>query len=124
MGNITCSKCGETKWHTEFWLRHGEPDDGTGVRYDKCKDCCCEEIKEDSDALIKLFEELDAPFFKRDWKLINEIFTLTTRQKISRYLSKMRLKSYRNFRFSDSEEINKIHEEQEREAMRRRGFNV
>ena len=124
MGKI-CSKCSEIKQYTEFWLRQGEPDDGTGIRrYDKCKDCCCEEIKEDGNALIKLFEELDAPFFKRDWKLINEIFTLTTRQKISRYLSKMRLKAYRHCRFADSEEINAIHEQQEREAMRRRGFNV
>jgi hypothetical protein len=71
-----------------------------------------------------LFEELDAPFFKKDWKLLDEMFTLTMRQKISRYLSKMRLKGYRNFRFADSEEINALHEQKEREAMRGRGFNV
>ena len=123
MGNIICSKCGETKWHTEFWLRQGEPDDGTGIRYDKCKDCCCDELIDD-ESLIELFKELDAPFFIRDWKLINNMDFVTMRSKISRYLSKMRLKAYRHFRFADSEEINKLHELQEKEAMRRRGFNV
>ena len=36
----------------------------------------------------------------------------------------MRMKAYRHYRFADSEEINKLHEQQEKEAMRRRGFNV
>lgn len=43
---------------------------------------------------------------------------------VGRYLSKMKLASFREYLFEDSDFLNKIDEEREREIMKRRGFNV
>ena len=71
-------------------------------------------------------KELNFPFIKSELRHIANYSNLPLSPKsfVGRYLSKMKLASFREFLFEDSDLFNKINEEREREAMRRRGTNV
>lgn len=68
-------------------------------------------------------KELNFPFIKSEIRHITNYsdLPLAPRTFVGRYLSKMKLASFRNFLFEDSEFLNKIDEEREREAEKRYG---
>ncbi len=123
---ITCRECGQTLPETEFWeVRIGRNEH---KRFDKCKQCCLKSIDiYDYKSIIPLLKELNFPYIQEDLSKTYQYYwdkDPSCRTAIGRYLSKMKLMSFRSYTFEDSEEINKINEERKREAMRRRGFNV
>ena len=93
----------------------------------RCKECFCDIIELDNiESFRAVCEELDYPFIKREIReLINHYqYRLEKQAIIGRYIAKMRLKGYYSLRYEDSDFLNKIDEEREKETMRRRGFNV
>jgi hypothetical protein len=71
-----------------------------------------------------LCKELNFPFIKSELRHIADYskHPLVPKSFVGRYLSKMKLASFRDFLFEDSDFLNEIDEE--KEAMRRRGLNV
>ena len=122
---MICNECKQNLPEIGFWEVRVERNQH--IRYNKCKDCCLKEIDINKiDTLIPLCKELNFPFIKSELKHITNYSNLPLEPKlfVGRYLSKMKLASFREYLFEDSDFLNKIYEEQEREAMRRRGFNV
>ena len=109
-----------------FWdVRIGPK--GQYRKHNKCKECCLKNINTyDFDTIIPLLKELNFPYIKKEFAQLRFFSDIppSKRMVISRYLSKMKLASFRDYTFEDSDLLNKINEEQEKEAMRRRGFNV
>ena len=126
--DCACANCGKIakEYERKFW--HKNMGAGKNDPYSSyCKECFCNIIELDNiESFRAICEELDYPFIKREIReLVNNYqYSLDKQVIIGRYLSKMRLKGYYSFHYEDSDNFNKIHEEQEREAMRRRGFNV
>jgi hypothetical protein len=122
---MICRECKQDLPEINFWeVRIGR---NQHIRHNKCKDCSLKEIDINKiDTLIPLCKELNFPFIKSELRHITNYsnFPLTSRGLVGRYLSKMKLASFRYYLFEDSEMLNKIDEEREKEAMRRRGFNV
>lgn len=122
---MICRECKQNLPEIEFWeVRIGR---NQHIRHNKCKECCLKEIDINKiDTLIPLCKELNFPFIKSQLRHITNFSNLPLDPKlfVGRYLSTMKLASFREYLFEDSEIFNKIDEEREREAMRRRGFNV
>ena len=126
--DCVCTICGKTAkdYEYKFWrinMGAGKNDPYSS----RCKECFCDIIELDNiESFRAACEELDHPFIKKEIReLVNNYqYSLDKQVIIGRYLSKMRLKGYYSFRYEDSDFLNKIDEEREQEAMRRRGFNV
>lgn len=126
--DCVCALCGKVakEYEHKFW--HINMGAGKNDPYSsRCKECFCNIIElDDIQSFRAVCEELDYPFIKKEIrKLVNNYqYRLDKQVIIGRYLSKMRLKGYYSFHYEDSDFLNKIDEEREKEAMRRRGFNV
>ena len=119
---MICNECKQNLPEIEFWeVRIGR---NQHIRYNKCKECCLKEIDINKiDTLIPLRKELNFPFIKSQLRHITNYsgLPLTPRAFVGRYLSKMKLASFRSYLFEDSEMLNRIDEEREREAEKRYG---
>lgn len=128
MIDSVCANCGKTAkdYEHKFWRKNmgaGKNDPYSSY----CKECFCNTIELDNiESFRAVCEELDYPFIKKEIReLINNCqYRLDKQVIIGKYLSKMRLRGYYSFYYEDSDFLNKIDEEQEKETMRRRGFNV
>ena len=109
---ITCRECGQDLPETEFWeVRIGRNEH---KRFDKCKQCCLKSIDiYDYKSIIPLLEELNFPYiqeqlstvYQRNWDKDPSCRTV-----IGRYLSKMKLASFRSYTFEDSDMLNELDE--------------
>lgn len=122
---MICNECKQNLPEIEFWeVRIGR---NQHIRHNKCKECCLKEIDINKiDTLIPLCKELNFPFIKSELRHITNYSNLPLDPKlfVGRYLSKMKLASFREYLFEDSDFLNEIDEEREKEVMKRRGFNV
>lgn len=120
---ITCRECGQSLPETEFWEVRIGPNEHK--RFDKCKQCCLKSIDiYDYKSIIPLLEELNFPYIQEQ---LSKTYQLcwdkdpSCRTAISRYLSKMKLMSFRCFTFEDSDHLNWLNEERIRIAEEKYG---
>lgn len=64
--------------------------------------------KNNKDAFIYFCEQLDIPFIKREYERLKERYP--NRPIFGRYLSKMKLASFRPYTWKDSNNLNEIYE--------------
>ena len=120
---IICIECGQTLPETDFWEVRTSPNEHK--RHNRCKECCLKTIDiYDYKSIIPLLQELNFPYIKE--QLITTYQRCwdkdpSCRRTISQYLSKMKLMSFRDFTFEDSEHLNWLDEERIRIAEERYG---
>lgn len=90
-----CPQCGQEKNIEDFYKGRDN------IISSLCKTCILSNIDNNNpNTFIKYLQELDIPYIEDRWnayKKYDKIF--------GRYLSLMRLASYKNFRYSDSKKI-------------------
>lgn len=120
---ITCRECGQDLPETDFWeVRIGRNEH---KRFDKCKQCCLKSINiYDYKSIIPLLEELNFPYIQEQLSTIYQRWwdkDPSCQRIISQYLSKMKLASFRDFTFEDSEQLNWLNAERIRIAEEKYG---
>ena len=119
---MICNECKQNLPEKEFWeVRIGR---NQHIRHNKCKECCLKEIDINKiDTLIPLCKELNFPFIKSELRHVVNYsgLPLTPRAFVGRYLSKMKLASFRSYLFEDSDHLNWLDEERIRMAEERYG---
>lgn len=114
-----CKKCGKTMDDKEFYISKNlekYPPDG---RLDTCKKCLTMHVDNwDPETYLWILQEVDVPYIKEEWDKLLAKYSETAGNKITgmtiigRYLSKMKLKQFKEFHWSDTETIaNKALEE-------------
>lgn len=106
-GGILCSKCGRTKKEEAFYkLRSGE-------RADMCKQCLTLHVDNfDPNTFLWLLEKFDIPYIEVQWNVLRDREYAKNPLKMNgmtvfgKYLSKMKLKQWMPYHWSDSEELN------------------
>lgn len=121
---IKCVTCNQNLPETEFWeVRIGPK--GQYKRHNKCKECCLKSIDiYDYKSIIPLLQELNFPYIKEQLATIYQRWwdkDPSCRRTISQYISKMKLMSFRDFTFEDSEQLNWLDAERIRIAEEKYG---
>lgn len=117
MGKRLCTKCGKMlDEDTQFYIQKN------GERTDMCKKCLTMHIDNfDPQTFLWLLEKMDVPYIPEEWnKLRNTAFAknpnLNGMSVFGKYLSKMKLKQFKEYGWADTDRINALNGEK-REAQ-------
>ena len=112
MASYTCNKCGKTMEEVNFYTYK------TGEKTELCKKCLTMHIDNfDPNTFLWLLEKMDVPYLPVEWNVLrNKAYEKDPKKMngmsvFGKYLSKMRLKMWKDFGWADSERLQKLNEE-------------
>lgn len=123
-----CKKCGRTKASKEFYQSHNAEKYPSGY-LDLCKDCFTMHVDNyNPETYLPLLQELDIPYIKEEWDKIlvkygQDITTMTGTTILGRYISKMKLVQWKEYRWCDTERLATAAAEKRAKAMREAGLS-
>ena len=124
-----CSKCCKTMNVSEFYQSNNTekyPD-----RYlNQCKKCLTMHVNNfDPETYLWILQEVDVPYIPDEWnKLLvsygKDPAKLTGVTIIGRYLSKMKLKQWKDYRWKDTEFLREVNNSRIEQAMKQQGYDI
>lgn len=124
-----CDKCQRTMRGTEFYGSNNLEKYPEGKLH-QCKKCLTMHVDNwDSSTYMWILEECDVPYIPEEWnkllqKYASEGKTITGTTIIGRYLAKMKLKQFRDYRFKDTEFLQQMADHKMEETMKRQGYEA
>lgn len=127
---IYCEKCHKTLKRGEFYQSNNldkYPDGGT---IPICKKCLTMHVDNwNPETFTPILKEVDVPYIPEEWNKLLENYGQDRRKVtgmtiLGRYLSKMKLKQFKDWRWKDTEFLQQIAEKQLRETMERQGKDI
>lgn len=102
-----CSRCGKTLSEIKFYTHKD------GTRDEMCKDCLCAHINNfEPDTFIWILQRMDVPYIPQEWNVLRDRKYQEDPKKgmggpavMGKYLSKMKLKQWKEYTYADSEKI-------------------
>ena len=125
-----CKKCNRTMRGTEFYTSNNLekfPNDG---KLDQCKKCLTMHVDNyNPDTYLWIIQDIDVPWVPDEW---NKILTkygqdkskLTGMTILGRYLSKMKLKQYKDYRWKDTEHLREVANSKIETTMKQSGYSA
>lgn len=124
-----CQKCGRTKNEDNFYSSNNLEKYPEG-RLNLCKDCITMHVDNwEPETFMWILQECDVPYVPEEWnKLLASYAKDPTSVKgttiIGRYLSKMKLKQFKQYRWSDTSFLQEVANNKMEEAMKRQGYDA
>ena len=124
-----CEKCNRTMNADQFYGSNNLEKYPEG-KLKQCKKCMTMHVDNfNSDTYLWILQECDVPYIPDEWnKLLatygKDKLKLTGMTIIGRYLSKMKLKQWRDFRWKDNEFLQELANSKIEEAMKRQGYEA
>ena len=127
---IYCEKCHKTLKRGEFYQSNNldkYPDGGT---IPICKKCLTMHVDNwNPETFTPILKEVDVPYIPEEWNKLLESYGQDRRKVtgmtiLGRYLSKMKLKQFRDYRWKDTEFLQDLAEKRLREVMERQGKDI
>ena len=124
-----CKNCNSTKSADNFYLSNNLEKYPEG-KVDLCKKCMTLHVDNwDPQTYLWILQEVDVPYIPDEWnKLLanygkdrSKVTGLTI---LGRYLSKMKLKQYRDFRWADNEHLQNLANSKIEQTMKRQGYGA
>ena len=125
-----CEKCNRTMGREQFYQSNNlekYPDEGI---LPKCKKCITMHVDNwNSDTYLWILQEIDVPYIPDEWnklmaKYAQDPSKVTGMTILGRYLSKMKLKQFRDYRWKDSEFLQQLNNNKIEETMKRQGYDA
>ena len=108
-----CEKCGKTMDENQFFTYKD------GTKTEMCKKCLTMHIDNfEPETYLWLLEKMDVPYVPAEWNTLRDRIyekdpaKLTSSSVFGRYLSKMKLKQWRDYSWADSEKLQEQYEKQ------------
>ena len=123
-----CEKCNRTMIETSFYTSNNLEKYPEGKLH-ICKKCASMHIDNwNPDTYLWILQECDVPYVPDEW---NKLLATYAKDKskvtgltiIGRYLAKMRLKQFRDYRWKDTEFLQELKNNQIEQTMKRQGFD-
>lgn len=123
-----CKTCNRTMDSDQFYTSHRVdkyPPDG---HFNECKKCLTRHVNNyDPETYLWILQEADVPYIEDEWTSLlvrygKDRSKLNGTTIIGRYLSKMKLVQYRNFRWDDTQRLKELAEEKRKETMTAQGY--
>ncbi len=112
MSSCTCEKCHKTMDEDNFYTYKN------GERTELCKKCLTMHIDNfNPDTFLWLLEKMDVPYIEQEWNVLRDRAYAKSPTKMNgmsvfgKYLSKMKLKQFKDYTWADTERIKKENEE-------------
>ena len=125
-----CKKCNRTMRGTEFYTSNNLekfPNDG---KLDQCKKCITMHVDNyNPDTYLWIIQDIDVPWVPDEWnKLLakygQDKSKLTGMTILGRYLSKMKLKQYKDYRWKDTEHLREVANSKIETTMKQSGYSA
>lgn len=124
-----CRTCKRTMDESNFYSSFDLEKFPSG-KLDECKKCCTMMVNNfDPDTFMPLLEKIDIPYLPDAWmelvkKYCKDPTKVTGMTVLGRYISKMRLKQHRDYRFKDSEYLQNIEKQKMQMALKQQGYDA
>ena len=124
-----CEKCNRTMNADQFYGSNNTSKYPEGKLH-KCKKCATMHVDNfNPDTYLWILQECDVPYVPEEW---NKLLTsygkdrskLTGTTIVGRYLSKMKLKQFRDYRWKDTEFLQEVANKRIEETMKRQGYEA
>lgn len=124
-----CEKCNRTMDAAQFYGSNNTTKYPDG-KLRQCKKCITMHIDNfNPDTYLWILQECDVPYVPDEWNKLLQSYAkdrskLTGMTIIGRYLSKMKLKQYRDYRWKDTEFLQEVANKKIEETMKRQGYEA
>jgi len=112
MAQRYCSKCGKTMADTNFYTYKD------GSKCELCKPCLTMHINNyEPDTFLWLLEKFDVPYIEAEWNVLRDRafqkdpYKMNGMSVFGKYLSKMKLKQWKDYSWADTEKLKALAEE-------------
>ena len=125
-----CEKCNRTMRGVEFYTSNNlekYPNDG---KINMCKKCMTMHVDNwNPETYLWILKEIDVPYVPKEWSRLMDTYgkdrsKLTGMSILGRYLSKMKLKQYKDFRWKDTEYLQEKENNAIETAMKGQGYDA
>lgn len=128
MAQRYCVRCGQTMNEENFYRSNNTEKYPDGF-VDMCKECLTSRIDNfDPSTYLPILEELDVPYIPEEWASVLRKYAdnrekLTGKTILGRYLSKMKLKKWKDYRWKDTEYLQQVEDQKKKIALVRQGYS-
>lgn len=129
MAQYYCKTCGRTMDEDQFYTSNNTEKYPNGGKLHECKKCLTLYIDNwDPETYKHILQELDVPYIKAEWdglldKYGKDPTKMTGMTILGRYLSKMKLKQWKTYRWEDTERLAQEAEEKKVAILRQQGYS-
>ena len=125
-----CEKCNRTMGAEQFYSSNNlekYPNEG---KLPQCKKCITMHVDNwNPDTYLWIIQEVDVPYIPEEWNKLMMTYARDGKQVtgmtiLGRYLSKMKLKQYRDYRWKDTEFLQEMANSKIEQAMKRQGYDA
>lgn len=123
-----CEKCNRTMNGTEFYSSNNLEKYPNGGKFPVCKKCMTMHVDNwNPDTYLWILQEADVPYVPDEWNKLMEKYgrdpqSITGMTILGRYLSKMKLKQFKDYRWKDTEFLQQMANNKLEQTMRRQGY--
>lgn len=124
-----CEKCNRTMNADQFYGSNNTDKYPEGKLH-KCKKCTTMHVDNfNPDTYLWILQECDVPYVPEEWNKLLASYgkdrsKLTGTTIVGRYLSKMKLKQFREYRWKDTEFLQEVANKKIEETMKRQGYEA
>lgn len=124
-----CQKCNSTKNEDNFYTSKNLEKYPDG-RLNLCKECLTMHVNNwDPDSYMWILQECDVPYIPDEWNKLLASYAkdpsnVTGMTIIGRYLAKMKLKQFKDYRWKDTAFLQELEQHKMEEAMKRQGYDI
>ena len=129
MATFYCEKCNRTMDETQFYGSNNLEKYPEG-KLRQCKKCITMHVDNfNPDTYLWILQECDVPYVPDEWnkllaKYAQDKSKLTGMTILGRYLSKMKLKQYKDYRWKDTEFLQELANNKIKQTMERQGYSA
>lgn len=124
-----CEKCNRTMNASEFYSSNNLEKYPTG-KLNQCKKCITMHVDNwNPDTYLWILQEVDVPYVPKEWQSLMMKYAtnpseVTGTTILGRYLSKMKLKQYKDTRWKDTERLQELEDAKLEQTMKRQGYDA
>ena len=124
-----CKKCNRTMAEDQFYGSNNTEKYPEG-KLDSCKKCITMHVDNwNPETYVWILQECDVPYVPDEWMKLLESYgrdrsKVTGMTILGRYLSKMKLKQYKEYRFKDTEFLQELADSKLEQTMKRQGYGA
>lgn len=124
-----CEKCNRTMNASEFYGSNNLEKYPTG-KLNQCKKCITMHVDNwNPDTYLWILQEADVPYVPKEWQSLMMKYAtnpskVTGTTILGRYLSKMKLKQYKDTRWKNTERLQELEDAKLEQTMKRQGYDA
>ena len=124
-----CEKCNRTMGADQFYGSNNSSKYPEG-KLKQCKKCITMHVDNfNPDTYLWILQDCDVPYVPEEWNKLLQTYAkdkakLTGATILGRYLSKMKLKQWRDYRWKDTEFLQEVANKRIEETMKRQGYEA